>query len=259
MRARLQRAGQEHLLRFWDELAPESRAALLAELAPLEPDALREHCQRAATACARPLGPLPDLAARLRPLPPERLGSASRSDPETRRRWEEEGRGRGRRRKGGHPLPAGSSHAHRVGRGRRCVGLSWPCAPRPRVLALGAPPHQVRLLLERKDDCKAAPRRPLIAPLAPRFPTDCPEQGGRSVAGRWSGHSPGCHLPQGHVSSGAAQPEDPVPAAGRTDPAGRAVGWRAPGDSLHRALVCPPYLFWLQSDPPHVTSLLHHT
>jgi hypothetical protein len=24
-------------------------------------------------------------------------------------------------------------------------------------------------------------------------------------------------------------------------------------------LVCPPYLFWLQSDPPHVTSLLHHT
>ncbi|XP_020037503.2 UDP-N-acetylhexosamine pyrophosphorylase-like protein 1 [Castor canadensis] len=91
VRARLQRAGQEHLLRFWDELAPESRAALLAELAPLEPDALREHCQRAATACARPLGPLPDLAARLRPLPPERLGSASRSDPETRRRWEEEG------------------------------------------------------------------------------------------------------------------------------------------------------------------------
>ncbi|XP_009456040.1 UDP-N-acetylhexosamine pyrophosphorylase-like protein 1 isoform X1 [Pan troglodytes] len=91
VRARLQRAGQEHLLRFWAELAPEPRAALLAELALLEPEALREHCRRAAEACARPHGPPPDLAARLRPLPPERVGRASRSDPETRRRWEEEG------------------------------------------------------------------------------------------------------------------------------------------------------------------------
>ncbi|XP_063552972.1 UDP-N-acetylhexosamine pyrophosphorylase-like protein 1 isoform X3 [Gorilla gorilla gorilla] len=91
VRARLQRAGQEHLLRFWAELAPEPRAALLAELALLEPEALLEHCRRAAEACARPHGPPPDLAARLRPLPPERVGRASRSDPETRRRWEEEG------------------------------------------------------------------------------------------------------------------------------------------------------------------------
>ncbi|KAM4877839.1 UDP-N-acetylhexosamine pyrophosphorylase-like protein 1 [Thomomys bottae] len=91
VRARLRRAGQEHLLRFWAELAPGARAALLAELAPLEPDALRLHCQRAAAACARPSGPPPGLAERLRPLPPERLGSASRSAPETRRRWEEEG------------------------------------------------------------------------------------------------------------------------------------------------------------------------
>ncbi|XP_023083362.2 UDP-N-acetylhexosamine pyrophosphorylase-like protein 1 isoform X3 [Piliocolobus tephrosceles] len=91
VRARLQRAGQEHLLRFWAELAPESRAALLAELALLEPEALREHCRRAAEACARPHGPPPGLAERLRPLPAERVGRASRSDPETRRRWEEEG------------------------------------------------------------------------------------------------------------------------------------------------------------------------
>ncbi|KAG8518619.1 UDP-N-acetylhexosamine pyrophosphorylase-like protein 1, partial [Galemys pyrenaicus] len=91
VRARLQRAGQEHLLRFYAELAPGPRAALLAELELLDPDALREHCQRAAAACARSPGPLPDLAARLRPLPPERTGSASRSDPETRRLWEEEG------------------------------------------------------------------------------------------------------------------------------------------------------------------------
>ncbi|XP_004848848.2 UDP-N-acetylhexosamine pyrophosphorylase-like protein 1 [Heterocephalus glaber] len=91
VRARLQRAGQGHLLRFWAELGPGPRAALLAELAPLEPDALREHCASAAEACARAPGPTPGLAARLRPLSPERVGSASRSDPETRRRWEAEG------------------------------------------------------------------------------------------------------------------------------------------------------------------------
>ncbi|XP_049752484.1 UDP-N-acetylhexosamine pyrophosphorylase-like protein 1 isoform X4 [Elephas maximus indicus] len=91
VRARLQRAGQEHLLRFSAELAPGPRAALLAELASLEPGALREHCQRAAAACARAPGPPPDLGARLRPLPPERVGSASRSDPDVRRRWEDEG------------------------------------------------------------------------------------------------------------------------------------------------------------------------
>uniref|UniRef100_A0A9L0J4J7 UDP-N-acetylglucosamine pyrophosphorylase 1 like 1 n=1 Tax=Equus asinus TaxID=9793 RepID=A0A9L0J4J7_EQUAS len=90
VRARLQRAGQEHLLRFCAELAPGPRAALLAELEPLEPEALREHCRNAAAACARPPGPPPGLATRLRPLPPERVGSASRSDPETRRLWEEE-------------------------------------------------------------------------------------------------------------------------------------------------------------------------
>lgn len=91
VRAQLQHAGQEHLLRFWAELAPGPRAQLLAELALLRPDALREHCTRAAAACARASGPPPDLAARLRPLPPERVGSATRCDPETRRRWEEEG------------------------------------------------------------------------------------------------------------------------------------------------------------------------
>ncbi|XP_010861656.1 PREDICTED: UDP-N-acetylhexosamine pyrophosphorylase-like protein 1 [Bison bison bison] len=91
LRARLQRASQEHLLRFCAELAPEPRAALLAQLEALEPEALRQHCQRAAAACARPLGPPPDLAARLQPLPLERVGSASEGDPQTRRLWEEEG------------------------------------------------------------------------------------------------------------------------------------------------------------------------
>jgi hypothetical protein len=94
VRAQLQRAGQDHLLRFYADLAPEARAALLAELASLEADALREHCQRAAAAGALAPGPLPDLAARLQPLPPERVGSAIRCDQETRLRWEEEGRQR---------------------------------------------------------------------------------------------------------------------------------------------------------------------
>ncbi|XP_021506798.1 UDP-N-acetylhexosamine pyrophosphorylase-like protein 1 isoform X2 [Meriones unguiculatus] len=91
VRAKLQSAGQDHLLRFWADLAPEPQAALLAELASLEPDALREHCQRASAACALAPGPLLDLEARLQPLPPERVGSAVRCDRETLLRWEEEG------------------------------------------------------------------------------------------------------------------------------------------------------------------------
>ncbi|XP_075415878.1 UDP-N-acetylhexosamine pyrophosphorylase-like protein 1 [Tenrec ecaudatus] len=91
VRAGLRRAGQEHLLRFCAELAPGARAALLAELAELEPEALREHCQRAAAASARAPGPPPDLGTRLRPLPPGCVGSAIRGDPAARRRWEDEG------------------------------------------------------------------------------------------------------------------------------------------------------------------------
>uniref|UniRef100_A0A7N9ID55 Uncharacterized protein n=1 Tax=Macaca fascicularis TaxID=9541 RepID=A0A7N9ID55_MACFA len=109
VRARLQRAGQEHLLRFWAELAPESRAALLAELALLEPEALREHCRRAAEACARPAARLGRAPAA---LPAERVGRASRSDPETRRRWEEEGR------RGGRPWGPAGARAHGGGGNR---------------------------------------------------------------------------------------------------------------------------------------------
>lgn len=128
LRARLQRASQEHLLRFCAELAPEPRAALLAQLEALEPEALRQHCQRAAAACARPPGPPPDLAARLQPLPLERVGSASEGDPQTRRLWEEEGRRPGSRRRA--PRAAGRGHAHGAGRagraGKRSLELSLP-------------------------------------------------------------------------------------------------------------------------------------
>lgn len=118
VRAQLQRAGQDHLLSFWADLAPESRAALLAELASLEPDVLREHCQRASAACALVPGPLPDLEARLQPLPPELVGSAIRCDQETRLQWEEEGRQRHSGRRGvGSALPVASSRVSAYGEG----------------------------------------------------------------------------------------------------------------------------------------------
>lgn len=122
VRARLQRAGQSHLLRFWAELDPGPRAALLAELALLDPDTLREHCASAAEACARAPGPTPGLAERLRPLSSKSVGSVCRDDPETRRRWEEEG---GRR--GG--LVAGGALGWLAYCSRRKLLVLHPCVP----------------------------------------------------------------------------------------------------------------------------------
>lgn len=128
VRARLQRAGQEHLLRFCAELAPGPRAALLAELARLEPEALREHCRRAALACARSPGRPPGLAERLRPLPPARVGSAIRGDPEALRLWEEEGR-RGESPGRGAPLGGRKGPSHQGGlRGGACWLAELQCA-----------------------------------------------------------------------------------------------------------------------------------
>lgn len=123
VRAQLQRAGQEHLLRFCADLAPEARARLLAELASLEADALREHCQRASAAGALASGPLPDLAARLQPLPPECVGSAIRCDQQTRLRWEEEGRQRRARRGLGRRCPLRPEELEPTGVGG--VGAKW--------------------------------------------------------------------------------------------------------------------------------------
>ncbi|XP_063000675.1 UDP-N-acetylhexosamine pyrophosphorylase-like protein 1 [Elgaria multicarinata webbii] len=88
LRARLEREGQAHLLRFWAELAPAARRALLDSLAPLLGE-LGAHCRRAA-AGAQERGP-ESLDGRLEPVPPEFLGSACRSDPATLQRWGEEG------------------------------------------------------------------------------------------------------------------------------------------------------------------------
>ncbi|XP_032089369.1 UDP-N-acetylhexosamine pyrophosphorylase-like protein 1 isoform X2 [Thamnophis elegans] len=86
MRERLERAGQPHLLRFWAELGPAEREALLGPLALLEPEELAAHCRLAAQAYARQQQPCPEkLDGRMEPLPP---GSG---DPEALQRWEEEG------------------------------------------------------------------------------------------------------------------------------------------------------------------------
>ncbi|KAM6431029.1 UDP-N-acetylhexosamine pyrophosphorylase-like protein 1 isoform 1-T1 [Liasis olivaceus] len=92
MRGRLRRAGQSHLLRFWAELGPAQRNALLQALALLEPEELAEHCRRAAEARPREQRPCRErLDGRLRPLPPEFLGSVRSGDPAALERWEEEG------------------------------------------------------------------------------------------------------------------------------------------------------------------------
>ncbi|CAI9594454.1 unnamed protein product [Staurois parvus] len=90
-RRRMQEAGQEQLLRFWDELTAGQRESLLGELRPLEPRELREHCQRAREAYVRERSCPQRLDDRMCPVPEEFLGSVRRSDPGELRAWEEEG------------------------------------------------------------------------------------------------------------------------------------------------------------------------
>uniref|UniRef100_A0A8C9F217 UDP-N-acetylglucosamine pyrophosphorylase 1 like 1 n=1 Tax=Pavo cristatus TaxID=9049 RepID=A0A8C9F217_PAVCR len=86
VRARLERAGQGHLLRFWAELDPAQRAELLAALPP----GLGEHC-RLAAACARQREHLERLDGRVEPLPAALLGSARHCGLAALQRWEDEG------------------------------------------------------------------------------------------------------------------------------------------------------------------------
>ncbi|XP_068104861.1 UDP-N-acetylhexosamine pyrophosphorylase-like protein 1 [Hyperolius riggenbachi] len=90
-RRRIEEAGQEQLLRFWDELSAGQREALLGELRLLEPGELAEHCQRAREAYIRE-GSCPQrLDDRMCPVPAEFLGSVRRGQPGELRAWEEEG------------------------------------------------------------------------------------------------------------------------------------------------------------------------
>ncbi|XP_029940722.1 UDP-N-acetylhexosamine pyrophosphorylase-like protein 1 [Salarias fasciatus] len=84
----LERAGQRHVLRFWPELSEQERDGLLRELAHLDLDGLRDHCEGAARAAASP-GPGPDL--HIEPVPQQSLGSVRRSGREALEGWEREG------------------------------------------------------------------------------------------------------------------------------------------------------------------------
>ncbi|MBN3319432.1 UAP1L protein, partial [Atractosteus spatula] len=90
-RARLEAAGQSHLLRFWPELSPGERRRFLGELAQFDPAQLRGHCRAAAEAARREPSAHDRLDRRLEPVPPEFVGGVGRSDPDTLKAWEDEG------------------------------------------------------------------------------------------------------------------------------------------------------------------------
>nr|XP_015222656.1 PREDICTED: UDP-N-acetylhexosamine pyrophosphorylase-like protein 1 [Lepisosteus oculatus] len=90
-RARLEAAGQSHLLRFWPELSPGERRRFLGELAQFDPAQLRGHCRAAAEAARREPSAHDRLDRRLEPVPPEFIGGVGRSDPDTLKAWEDEG------------------------------------------------------------------------------------------------------------------------------------------------------------------------
>lgn len=86
---RLARAGQEHLLRFWDELEEAQRAELCAELQAMDFEELSIFFQKA-TEGVRQFSQLEKVDARMEPIPREVLGSATR-DQDQLQAWESEG------------------------------------------------------------------------------------------------------------------------------------------------------------------------
>ncbi|XP_036385247.1 UDP-N-acetylhexosamine pyrophosphorylase-like protein 1 [Megalops cyprinoides] len=90
-RARLELAGQSHLLQFWSELDQEERSRFLAELSQLDPEEVRDHCRGAVEAASGHSGPQDRLDQRMEPVPPEFIGSVKRSDQSTLNDWENEG------------------------------------------------------------------------------------------------------------------------------------------------------------------------
>ncbi|XP_018588375.2 UDP-N-acetylhexosamine pyrophosphorylase-like protein 1 [Scleropages formosus] len=91
LRRHLDEAGQSHLLRFWDELAPEERQRFLAELSQLDSAELRDHCRRAVEAARRGSDPHEWPPLRMEPVPPEAVGRVKGCDRSTLEEWELEG------------------------------------------------------------------------------------------------------------------------------------------------------------------------
>lgn len=90
-KARLETAGQSHVLQFWAELSAEESNALLEEISQLKPEELLEHCRAAAEAGSRHSSADGRLDARMEPVPPEFIGSVRKSDKETLQIWGDEG------------------------------------------------------------------------------------------------------------------------------------------------------------------------
>lgn len=90
-KAKLEAAGQTHVLQFWDELSAEERGTFLEEIFQLQPDELVEHCREAAASASRQSSADGRLDARMQPVPPEFIGSVRKSDRETLQKWENEG------------------------------------------------------------------------------------------------------------------------------------------------------------------------
>ncbi|XP_068429512.1 UDP-N-acetylhexosamine pyrophosphorylase-like protein 1 [Clinocottus analis] len=88
VRGRLEAAGQAHALQFWPELSEAERRGFLQELAQLDLQGLREHCEGAARAAA---SPAPSLDPHMEPVPPESIGSVRKSDEDSLAEWESEG------------------------------------------------------------------------------------------------------------------------------------------------------------------------
>ncbi|XP_076867865.1 UDP-N-acetylhexosamine pyrophosphorylase-like protein 1 [Brachyhypopomus gauderio] len=90
-KARLESAGQSHVLRFWSELSAEQRVTFLEELSQLDPEELSRHCRTAVEAASLQSSDGERLDAHMEPVPPEFIGSVRKSDQQTLKEWEDEG------------------------------------------------------------------------------------------------------------------------------------------------------------------------
>lgn len=87
---RLTKAGQSHLLHFWDKLSPDERACLKQELQGIDFQEVNGFFKRAMeSSCSG--GKNEKMDARMEPVPQDVLGSVTR-DKGSLKRWEQKGK-----------------------------------------------------------------------------------------------------------------------------------------------------------------------